>query len=41
MLIWSTERLHYVGLSGIAAVLDDPDSLVDALVLLWSRTLAG
>lgn len=40
-LIWSTERTHYVGLAGIAPTLQDPESLVDALVLLWSRTLAG
>jgi hypothetical protein len=40
-LIWSTERIHYVGLAGIARSLEDPERIVDALALLWSRILAG
>jgi AcrR family transcriptional regulator len=40
-LIWSTERLHYVGLSESASALHDQARLVDVLVLLWSRMLAG
>jgi AcrR family transcriptional regulator len=39
-LIWSTERIHYVGLAGIARSLEAPEHIVDALALLWSRILA-
>jgi hypothetical protein len=40
-LTWSTERSLYVGLAGIAPSLQEADALIDALVALWSRTLAG
>jgi AcrR family transcriptional regulator len=40
-LVWSSERLHYVGLSGIARSLSDPERLVEANVALWSRLLGS
>jgi AcrR family transcriptional regulator len=40
MLIWSTERIHYVALAGISPSLTDPERMVDALVQLWTQILA-
>lgn len=39
-LIWSTERMHYVGLAGIAPALADPRCLTNSLVELWTGVLA-
>lgn len=39
-LIWSTERIHYVALGGIAPNLADHATMVEALVQLWARQLA-
>jgi AcrR family transcriptional regulator len=39
-LIWSTERIHYVALAGIAPALAQPGQMVDSLVSLWTRCLS-
>ena len=39
-LIWSTERIHYVALAGIAPGLGDRDTMIERLASLWARTLA-
>jgi AcrR family transcriptional regulator len=39
-LIWSTERIHYVALAGIAPALAQPGNMVDSLVSLWTRSLS-
>jgi AcrR family transcriptional regulator len=39
-LIWSTERIHYVALAGLAPGLGDRDVMIERLSALWARTLA-
>lgn len=39
-LVWSSERIHYVALTGIAGSLAERPQLVEAMVQLWSRLLA-
>lgn len=39
-LIWSTERIHYVALTGIAPTLAERPLMIEAMVQLWACLLA-